>query len=143
MRGLYEKRGIHRGIRGGSRGDPGPKRGIHGKRCIAKPMKTGGSTASSSALYNIKSGTEARRPLRCRILPALWLPLLTFGAARMPLFVGFGRSTHQNKNIRGTRPRLSQTGAGSCLYFLSTKPQKPCLHDAVAQSVSRTVIFIK
>ena len=56
-----KNKGIHKGIRGGSRGDPGPKRGIHGKRCIAKPLKTGGSTATSLSLYNIKSGTGGRR----------------------------------------------------------------------------------
>ena len=63
-----KNRGIHRGIRGGSGGDPGPKRGIRVIHVISKPMKTGGSTACSSPLYNInkrqRGVTEARKAFR-------------------------------------------------------------------------------
>ena len=63
-----KNKGIHKGIRGGSRGDPGPKRGIRVIHVISKQMKTGGSTACSSPLYNInkrqRGVTEARKAFR-------------------------------------------------------------------------------
>ena len=48
---------------------------------------------------------------------------MDFGAVWASWGVGFGRSPRQNKSIRGTRPRLSQTGASKHLYFLTTKPK--------------------
>ena len=62
------RQGDPQGDPGGIRGDPGPKRGIRVIHVISKPMKTGGSTACSSPLYNInkrqRGVAEARKAFR-------------------------------------------------------------------------------
>ena len=89
-------RGIRRGIRGGSGGDPGQKRGIHVIQVVQKPMKTGGSTACSSAYYNIKKrnrgGAAAEKAARflefylpCGSVLGLWSRLGFLGGGFWPL----------------------------------------------------------
>ena len=94
---------------GGIRWDPGCKSGIQAVGGVAESNKKAGSAASSSILYNIKNGKRGSREF---FVEFYWRR-----GSNPPRWGAKCTQKRKNRNERGTRPSVTQTGASFLFRF--------------------------